>query len=198
MELPFSQACENNKDPILAVISRYFSGDITVWEVGSGTGQHAVHFATHLPHITWQPTDQQEYLKGIQLRITHAGLDNIKPVLPLNVFDHPWPCDGINAVFSANTLHIMGWQGVEAFFQRLGEYLLPEGLFCCYGPFNYDGQFTSESNQRFDLWLKNRDPESGIRDFEAVNALAQAQGMSLLEDVAMPANNRLLVWKKAS
>lgn len=198
MEPPFSQACENNKNPILEVIQRYFCGDITVWEIGSGTGQHAVHFASHLPHLHWQPTDQGEYLRGIQLRLEQAKLDNINPALPLNVFDHPWPSEKIEAVFSANTLHIMSWQAVETFFQRLGEYLQPDGIFCCYGPFNYHGQFTSASNQNFDLWLKNRDPKSGIRDFEAVCELAQQQAMTLLEDVAMPANNRLLVWKKAT
>lgn len=195
MELPFSQACENNKDPILAVIKRYFSGDMTVWEIGSGTGQHAVYFASHLPQLTWQPTDQEEYLKGIHLRLEQANLDNINPALSLNVFDHPWPCEQIEAAFSANTLHIMSWPAADTFFQRLGEYLQPDGLFCCYGPFNYHGKFTSESNERFNQWLKSRDPQSGIRDFEVVCELAEKQGMKLLEDIAMPANNRLLVWK---
>lgn len=199
MELPFSQSCENNKDPILEVIRRHFTSDMTILEIGSGTGQHAVYFAEQLPHVTWQTSDQDpNYLGGLTARIKQTAPQNVKLPVILNVCDEPWPVQEFDSVFTANTLHIMSWESVQVFIQRLGKLLKPNGLFCCYGPFNYQGKFTSESNARFDLWLKDRDPVSGIRDFEAIERLATDVQIQLIEDVAMPANNRLLVWKKST
>ncbi|WP_027147143.1 DUF938 domain-containing protein [Methylobacter marinus] len=193
---PFSQACENNKDPILRVIRPVFSRPLTVWEIGSGTGQHACYFAGQLPHVNWQPTDRQENIAGIELWRQAAGLANLRPPLILDVTDAAWPCTRIEALFTANTLHIMSWRQVQVFFDRLGQYLAPDAPVCIYGPFNYQGRYTSDSNARFDQWLKSRDPLSGIRDFEAVTALAASIGLQLVDDVAMPANNRLLVLSR--
>lgn len=195
MERPFSQACENNKDPILGVIGEYLSDVDFVLEVGSGTGQHAVHFAGHLPHITWQCTDRRENLAGIGSWLQWAGLKNTPPALELDV-NKPWPVDTSPAIYSANTLHIMSWREVELFFQGVAEVLASGGVLCVYGPFNYGGAYTSDSNRDFDGWLQGRDPLSGIRDFEVVDELARQAGLELETDTAMPANNRCLVWRK--
>lgn len=196
MERPFSQACENNKEPILEVLRQYFAEVDLVLEIGSGTGQHAVHFARHLPHLTWQTSDQSMYLPGVRSWLDWAGLDNTPEPLELDV-NRDWPIESAPAVFSANTLHIMSWKEVCLFFQRLDWLLPPAGVLCIYGPFNYGGEYTSDSNARFDQWLKQRDPLSGIRDFESVNEQAIAAGLALLTDRAMPANNRCLVWEKS-
>ncbi|MCP3906690.1 MAG: DUF938 domain-containing protein [Oceanicoccus sp.] len=195
MDLPFSQACENNKAVILEVLQRYFADVDYVLEVGSGTGQHAVFFAEHLPHLYWQAADQQDYLEGINRWLDWAERDNLLPPLPLDV-NQEWPVSTAPAIFSANTVHIMSWQEVERFFSGINKVLEVGGIFCLYGPFNYDGKFTSESNANFEQLLKNRNPLSGIRDFEAVQGLAEQAGLVLLDDLAMPANNRCLVWKK--
>ena len=196
MQKPFSQACENNKQPILDVIGGIFTKPLTVWEIGSGTGQHACHFARHLPYIQWQPTDRQENIAGINAWLIEASLSNLKPPLVLDVTDEVWPCQHIDALFSANTLHIMSWEEVNILFERLAQCLNDGALVCLYGPFNYGGTYTSESNARFDHWLKSRNPLSGIRDFEDVFALAADIGLALIADHAMPANNRLLHFRK--
>ncbi|PPD31664.1 MAG: methylase [Methylomonas sp.] len=193
----FSQACENNKLPILNIISQVFIQSTTVWEIGSGTGQHACFFASQLPHLSWQATDRIEKLAGIQAWIAEANLPNLKPPLALDINDRSWPCQSIDALFSANTLHIISMVEVETLFDRLSQYLNPDGLVCCYGPFNYAGQYTSDSNARFDQWLKAQNPLSGIRDFESICQLAACIGLNLLNDHAMPANNRLLVFQKS-
>lgn len=195
---PFSQACENNKGPILAVLREVFTRPVTVWEIGSGTGQHACFFAEQLTHLTWQPTDRAENLAGIQLWLDEAKLPNLKPPVALNVNEKVWPCAMIDALFSANTLHIMSEAEIEILFRRLGDLLNPNAWVCIYGPFNYAGQFTSESNAHFEQWLKSQNPLSGIRDFEWICQLAQAIGLNLLADHAMPANNRLLVLQKSA
>ncbi|MDP2177798.1 DUF938 domain-containing protein [Methylicorpusculum sp.] len=194
---PFSQACENNKGPILHVLRQIFVKPVTVWEIGSGTGQHACYFAGHLPHVNWQPTDRAEYLPGIEQWITQSGLSNLKSPVMLDVNDAVWPCTSIEALFTANTLHIMSWQEVTVLFVRLKGLLAEDATVCIYGPFNYNGQYTSASNELFDHSLKARDLLSGIRDFEAVVAEAQNAGLNLVEDHAMPANNRLLVFQKS-
>lgn len=197
MSRPFSQACENNKLPILDGLRRHLGSVAAVLEVGSGTGQHAVFFAEQMPHLVWQPSDVGSNLAGIQQWIDAAGLQNVRTPVELDVTAHPWPVERAPAVFSANTAHIMSWEVVERFIAGVGEVLEAGGVFCLYGPFNYGGRYTSESNARFDQWLAQRDPQSAIRDFEAVDALARAAGMVFVEDNPMPANNRLLVWRKA-
>ena len=192
---PFSQACENNKLPILEVISQVFTQPTKVWEIGSGTGQHACFFASQLPHLSWQATDRFENLAGIQFWIEEANLPNLKSPVALDINDRSWPCQSIDALFSANTLHIMSLAEVEMLFERLSHYLSPNALACFYGPFNYQGEFTSDSNARFDQCLKAQNPLSGIRDFESICQLAAGIGLTLLNDHAMPANNRLLVFQ---
>lgn len=193
---PFAEACEENKLPILAVLRTEFAAVRRVLEIGSGTGQHAVFFARELPHLDWQTSDLAEYHPGIRAWIGDAGLVNVRAPLLLDVAHDVWPDTVYDGVFSANTTHIMGWTEVEAMFAGIGRVLAPDGRFCLYGPFNYGGNYTSASNERFDRWLKARDPRSGVRDFEALNGLAEAAELHLVKDYAMPANNRILVWMK--
>lgn len=195
-EKPFSQACENNKEPIVDILKQVFRQPLTVWEIGSGTGQHACHFARRLPHLTWQPTDRAGNIAGIRMWLQETPLPNLRPPLPLDVADSVWPCRSIEALFTANTLHIMSWDEVTLLFQRLAEHLAGQALVCIYGPFNYRGGYTSDSNARFDQWLKQQNPLSCIKHFEQVRALAAAIGLELLADHAMPANNRLLVFER--
>ncbi len=193
MEKPHAPACERNQDVILAVLRDHFSDRRQVLEIGSGTGQHAVHFAAALPHLRWQTADREENLPGIRLWLDEAQLANTPPPLALDV-NHPWPPGRYDAVFSANTLHIMSWPEVERLFAGLSGILAADAKLAIYGPFNYGGRFTSESNAAFDASLKAAAPHRGIRDFEAVDALARAIGLELVEDREMPANNRCLVW----
>lgn len=196
IDKPFSESCAQNRDPILAVLRAGFADRRRVLEIGSGTGQHAVHFGAELTHLVWQTADVQQHHAGIRAWLAEAGLPNVLPPLALDVNQPGWRDGRYDAVFSANTLHIMSWPEVEKFFEGVGEILESGGILAVYGPFNYNGAFTSESNARFDAWLKARDPASGVRDFEAVDALARAQGLHLQQDIAMPANNRTLVWRK--
>ncbi len=198
MQKPFSQACENNKQPILQRIQSIFVDSATVWEIGSGTGQHGCYFAEQLPHLHWQCTDRTENLAGINCWIKESELSNLPLSLALNVTDQHWPCRSIDALFSANTLHIMHRHEVERFFSGLTNYLSADAKVCIYGPFNYLGLYTSASNKQFDQWLKERDPNSGIPDFELIETLAQNAGLELQNDFEMPANNRLLFFKKTS
>jgi SAM-dependent methyltransferase len=195
LDLPFSDACERNKGPILELLRPAFAGCTRVVEIGSGTGQHAVHFARHLPHVTWQPTDRAEYLPGLAARIAAEGPTNLAAPVELDVLQADWPPVRGDGAFSANTLHIMSWPAVVALFAGLPRVLEPGGVLAIYGPFKYSGQFTTASNAAFDAMLRERDPQSGLRDFEAVNSLAEAAGLRLSADHAMPANNQLLVWK---
>lgn len=197
MNKPYAESCEQNRAPILSVLLELLTEPVTLLEIGSGTGQHAVYFAPELPHVCWQPSDRAEYIPGILLWLKEAELPNITPPLVLDVSEPDWPVDSVGAVFSANTVHIMGYPDVERMFAGVGRVLMEGGYFCLYGPFNYGGEFTSDSNARFDAWLKQRDPGSGIRNFEGLDALAQQAGMELYRDYEMPANNRILVWKKA-
>lgn len=193
---PYSEACDRNREPILAAIRPVLAACRAVLEIGSGTGQHAVHFAAALPHLAWYPSDREENLPGIQLWIDEARLANLRPAQALDVTEIPWLTPAVDAVFSANTAHIMHRDEVEAMIAGVGALLPPDGAFLLYGPFNYNGRYTSDSNRHFDAWLKARDAGSGIRDFEAVNALATRAGLVLAQDVAMPANNRILHWRK--
>ena len=194
--LSFSQAAENNKLPIRNVLDRHLQGAESVLEIGSGTAQHAVYFAEHFSNLLWQTTDVPTAIETVKLRIDAAGLPNLPQPVPLDVDQQPWPLANFSAVFTANSLHIMSAASVENFFSKVGQHVETGGLLFIYGPFKYDGEFTTDSNARFDLWLKDRDPLSGIRDFEWVEELATAAGFKLVEDNAMPANNQLLVWRK--
>jgi len=201
-EKPFSIACERNREPIATALDKWMAERRHVLEIGSGTGQHAVFFAQRWPWLQWQPSDHPDHLQGIDAWRDEAALANLAPAFALQAELPPQaplevPSSGplFDAVFTANTLHIMGWAHVQALFAGLPALLAAGALLAVYGPFNYGGAFTSDSNAQFDAWLKARDPRSGIRDVEAVQALAGQSGFQLLEDVPMPANNRLLVWR---
>jgi hypothetical protein len=195
---PFSQACENNKNPILEVLRRWLAGVDRVLEIASGTGQHARYFAEHLRSIEWQPSDLEENHAGIEAwREGYRG-GNLPSPLLIDVTGEDWPTAVPAAVFTANSLHIMPWESVCDFLAYLGRRAPGKSLLLIYGPFNYGGNYTSESNARFDQWLAASHPGGGIRDFEAVDECARAAGYLLMEDCDMPANNRLLVWRKSA
>ncbi|MDO6618818.1 DUF938 domain-containing protein [Shewanella sp. 6_MG-2023] len=199
-QLPFSQACENNKKPILTELKSVFSSSTQVLEIGSGTGQHCVYFAKHLPRLIWQASDQSDYLAQLNSRIHIEGPENLLAAIELDV-TKAWPsaqiATNIDGLFSANTLHIMSESMVVAFFEGLGQYLNLHANVAIYGPFNYQGQFSSDSNAQFDMWLKQNNPQSGIRDIEWITSLASDQGLSLQADTSMPANNRLLHFSRS-
>ncbi len=198
LEKPFSPACENNKQPILRVLEHYLARARSVLEVGTGTGQHAVFFAEHLPHVVWQTSDLPENHAGIHAWLNEYSGSNLKAPIPLDVASGPWPDSMFDAVFTANTAHIMAWHEVLAMLAGV-KYVLPlGGFFVVYGPFNYEGRFTSESNAQFNLLLKQQAPHRAIRDFEAICDAAATEGLSLLEDIAMPSNNRCLVFRKTA
>ena len=194
--LPFSEACERNKEPILGVLRDCFADRTQVLEIGSGTGQHAVHFTRHLTHLTWHPTEQLSYLPDLAARVQLEGHPNLRPPTLLDVRQSVWPVRSVDAVFTANTLHIMSWPEVIAMYHGIGSVLAPGGLLCVYGPFRYDGRYTSESNREFDRALQERDPSSGLRDVQALTALAAPYGLRLMVDHDLPAFNRLLVFAK--
>ena len=192
----FSQACENNKDFILEVLREAFADRRDVLEIASGTGQHACYFAAGLPELEWQPTDMADNLPGMERWLGTYADDNLRPARELDVRWRDWGVEIPEAVFSANSLHIMGWSAVEALFAYLGTGAPAGNRLCIYGPFNYEGLYTSASNARFDQWLAEQNPDSAIRDFEAVDELANSAGYQLRADHSMPANNRFLVWDK--
>lgn len=198
MSLAFSQACENNKSPILSVLNSVLSDSTKVLEIGSGTGQHGVYFAEKLPHLTWLTSDLEVNHPSILARIAHSKLPNIhKPLtLDLNKQWHHLKSSAVDAVFTANTLHIVSISLVNNFFEMLSTHLLKDGILCIYGPFKYDGKFTSASNEGFNAWLQERDKDSGVRDFEYIVKLASNAGLTLINDHVMPANNQLLVFRK--
>jgi hypothetical protein len=196
MRKPFSPSSEQNQAPIFAVLSELFADRRAVLEIGSGTGQHAVYFGSRLPQLTWQPTDLEENLPGICAWTEEAALPNVTAPAGLDVRTGPWPTGPFDAAFSANTVHIMGWPAVVKMFAGLGKALASNATLALYGPFNYGGKFSSESNERFDGWLKMENPESGVRDFEALGALAMAEGFKLSHDFEMPVNNRILAWRR--
>jgi Protein of unknown function (DUF938) len=196
--LPFSQSCENNKGPILHALEALFADRRRVLEIASGTGQHATWFARHMPHLQWQPTERPDHLAVLQPRCAAYEGNNLLSAAPLDVSLRPWETlDQPNAIFTANSLHIMPWESVEDLFAELGVRALADTLLVVYGPFNYGGEYTSPSNAGFDQWLAQQSPFSAIRDFERVDKLANAAGFGLQHDMEMPANNRLLVWRKA-
>jgi hypothetical protein len=197
-DMPYSGACERNKRPVLAVLTHLLSAPGTVLEIGTGTGQHAVFFAEALPHLTWQPSDRPDVFKTSLARIRAANLSNLEMPVPLDVASSPWPVTRADAVYSANTAHIMSWPEVTAMFGGVAELLSPGQPFCLYGPFHYQGRATSASNESFDRQLRSENPAMGIRDLEDLQPLAASHGLELQGDIVMPANNRMLVWRAKS
>ncbi|MGV8933360.1 MAG: DUF938 domain-containing protein [Gallionellaceae bacterium] len=195
---PYAESCDVNREPILDVLRVWFADRKHVLELASGTGQHAVHFGRALPHLLWQTSELQQNHAGIQMWLDEAQLPNVRAPVLIDANDAVWPVQNVDAIFCANSVHIMSWAEVEKLFAGISRVLTQGGILCLYGPFNYNGKFTSESNARFDVWLKSRNPKSGVRDFEALNKLAAAQNMKLLKDIEMPINNRTLIWQRTS
>lgn len=194
---PYSESCEQNQAPILEILRETLANQKHVFEIASGTGQHAVYFGRALPHLTWQTSELAQNHEGILAWLNEAQLSNVLPPVAIDVNHDRWPIEIVDTVFNANTVHIISWPEVERMFAGIARVLSAGGILCLYGPFNYGGRFTSESNARFDAWLKSRNKNSGVRDFEAINRLAETYGLFLLRDVAMPSNNRTLVWQRA-
>ncbi len=191
----FSASAEQNKTPILEVLKSSLSAVVSVLEIGSGTGQHAVYFGAALTHLCWQTSDLEQRHASILAWLQESGLPNVLPPISLDV-DKEWPKKHFEAVFSANTTHIMSWPQVEQMYSGVGRILQSNGLFVLYGPFNFAGNYTSASNGRFDVKLKQRDPESGIRNFEDLNRLAVEHQLLFEQEVAMPVNNKILIWRR--
>lgn len=192
-DLPYSEAAWRNRGPILEQLLRLLPSRGHLLEIGSGTGQHAVHFAPAYPRLTWQPTEQREHLEGLNARLRLEGAANILPAIELDVLG-AWPDRQFAAAYSANTAHIMPWPAVCAMFAGIGARLVPGGLFCLYGPFNVGDSFTAVSNEEFDRQLRARDPAMGLRNLEALAALAAEHKMKLMQSLQLPANNQLLVF----
>ena len=201
---PHAPASGRNRQAILEVIKIEFGDCGSVLEIGSGTGQHAVFFAEAMPWMTWQTSDLAENHQGIRSWIADSGLPNVRDPILLDVRqadgvdnEYDGVCDAAyDGVFSANTAHIMSIEAVRCMFDVVGRLLSPGGVFCLYGPFNQDGAFTSESNERFDQSLRNQDPAMRIRDLEELDGFAGESAMRRERLYAMPANNLLAVWRK--
>ena len=191
----FSQACDNNKTAILQHLTHYFCRASDILEVGSGTGQHATYFASQLPHLLWQPSDLRENHEAIQYWITRHPSKNLLTPIEFDV-ESKWPDVSYTGIFTANTLHIMSIEQVEILFQNLHNILNQAGYFLVYGPFNHNGKYTSESNEQFDQYLRNRHSKMGIRNDDFIIDLAHANQLKFIEDNPMPANNRLLCFQK--
>ena len=180
----------------MSILTELFKQKGSVLEIGSGTGQHAVYFAEHCPHLHWHTSDKVENHDAINAWVSEYRFENLIPPIRLDVSADKWPEVNFQYVFSANTAHIMSWKEVVDMFVGIGRVLKPSGLFALYGPFNYSGHFTSASNKQFDKILKSNDPLMGIRDEEKINDLATNQQLTLVADYKMPANNQLLVFQK--
>lgn len=194
---PYSQACENNKTYILPILQQAFSKTKSVLEIGTGTGQHAVYFSANLPHLSWHTSDLDINHAGINLWLNEFPSTNLHAPLTLDLSES-WPVNKVSAIYTSNTLHIVSWALVKSFFSGVQKHLELNGKLCIYGPFNYEGKFTSESNASFDVWLKERNELSGIRDYEKILMLADKAGLTLIKDHEMPANNRLLEFIKVN
>lgn len=164
-------------------------------EIGSGTGQHAVYFSALYPWLSWQPSDLLEHHAGITAWIDDSGLENVKAPIELDVRTD-WPESRFDLIFSANTVHIMSSAAVEHLFANMTDCMNEQSVLLLYGPFNYQGNYTSDSNAEFDRWLKQRDANSGIKNFEWLQDIAGESGLKCTEDIDMPANNRILIWRK--
>lgn len=195
MQKPYSEAANRNKDPILDVLKKYINSG-KLFEVGSGTAQHCVYFASYFSNLTWVASDRPEYHEGINAWLYEANLSNVEGPIKFVIGEDTFPNQTFDYVYSSNTLHIMSWKECLIFFDLLGDNLKRDAYIFFYGPFNYDGQFTSESNFAFDQMLRARDPNSGIRDFSDIKYILESKGFEFINDHKMPANNRLLVFKR--
>lgn len=196
--LPFSEACERNKQAIAQVLKVVLPSRAIVLEIGSGTAQHAVYFAEYLLDIQWQCSDVRAQLPAIKARLAMEGKGRLPMPIELDVPTEAWPSGPFDAVFTANTLHIMPWDHTSVLLERAGTVLKPGGLLLIYGPFLDGGVHTAPSNEAFDRSLKARDPAMGVRDALQVKTLAAEHGLVAEADLALPANNRMLLFRKSA
>lgn len=196
MGKPYASASARNAAPILGVLRHELRDRSALFEIGSGTGQHAVTFAAALPGLTWQTSDLEQSHDGIRAWIEESGLDNVLPPVHFDVLTAGAASGEYDAVFSANTAHIMSYAAVQRMFELAGTMLRSGGVFCLYGPFSRGGQFSTASNEAFDASLRARNSSMGIRDLDDLEGLAGRNGMQLARTYAMPANNLLLIWSR--
>jgi len=195
MKKPFAAAADENKEAIAAVLLTELANANHIIEIGSGTGQHAIHFSKLLPHLTWHCSDQSSHIAGIQLWLESAGLNNTPPAFVLDV-SQDWPKQIYDAAYAANIAHIMHWPEIEDLFAGLSTILGHGAYFYLYGPFSFDTKFSSQSNQAFDQFLRQQDPHSGLRDKNELDQLALKHGLIAAASWAMPTNNHILSWQK--
>ena len=195
-DLPFAPAAERNRGPILAALREHLPAAGEVLEIGAGTGQHAVYFAAECPGLTWQPSDRAEHLPGLRARVAAEGPANCRAPVELEVAAETWPVARADVVYAANVAHIMSWERVMDMLAGVGHVLVPGGLLALYGPFHRDGRPTADSNAAFDRELRARDPQQGLRDDREVFSAAAANGLCLAHDIDLPANNRLLLFRR--
>ncbi len=195
LKKPFAPAAKENRNVILDVLKQEFKNKNSVLEIGSGTGQHAAYFSQHLPYLSWQASDKKEMLTGISMWINDTKASNALPPIALDV-NLSWPQQQYDAAYAANIAHIMHWNEIEALFSGLNQTLTDKAVFCLYGPFNINGNYTSESNRNFDQWLRNRDPKSCIRDKDDLDQLAVDNDFQISTQWEMPANNKILSWRR--
>ena len=194
----FSGAAERNKHAIRDVLRSYLAPGAEVLEIASGTAQHALHMASTMPDIVWQPSDRDVDEYGLRDAIAGATLENLRPPIVLDVTRFPTFRAEYDAVYSANCIHVMPHENLAHYIAGAAKALKPLGMMMLYGPFNYGGRYTGEGNERFDAFLAERYPGGGIRDFEEVDALARRAGLQLHDDHAMPSDNRFLVWRNTA
>ncbi|MGI9238239.1 MAG: DUF938 domain-containing protein [Woeseiaceae bacterium] len=194
-EKPFSEAAANNAGSVLEILRHEFQDVTDVLEIGSGTGQHAVRFAAELGHLDWQTSDLEDNHSGIRAWLAEAGLANVRPPLTLDV-RRATIGKKYDAVYSANTVHIMSFDAVSKMMPLVAKVLRPDGVFCLYGPFRRFGGFNTPSNAQFDAFLRQRDAEMGIRDLEVLDKLGAEHRMQRRSLYAVPSNNLVVVWQK--
>lgn len=193
----WADSAEQNKTVISEVIAPYLATAKSVLEIGSGTGQHAVHLAAQHPHLSWQPSEHPSNLAMLEENLQQHGLPNIQAPQALDASAEQWPALEADLVYSANTLHIMSWSSVCQLFQHLGQIPAAKPVLF-YGPFRFEDRDFAPSNEAFDQWLKQRDAQSGIRDIRALEEQGETVGLSLEQAIEMPANNHILVWKRST
>ena len=197
MTKAFAPAAERNRQPIVDLLRRVLPADGLVLEVASGTGQHAEFFSETLPALRWQPSDiSAQALESIRTRVRDAARENLLAPLELDVREMPWPVERSDAILCINMIHIAPWEATVALFRGAAGLLDPNAPLITYGPYRLHGQHTSFSNQAFDETLRSRNPAWGVRDIDALSALAGEEGFVLDARFEMPANNMTLCWRR--
>ncbi len=192
-----SPACERNRGPILEVLREVFPSSGRVLEIAAGTGMHSAWFAPRLPGLTWQPTDiGDSALASLRAWREEVAAPNLLEPLRLDTRDPVWPVSDVQAALCCNMIHISPWESAVGLFAGLGRVLDAGGVFVLYGPFRLDGVHHAPSNEAFDRSLRSRDPSWGVRDLDAVTAVAAEHGLVQEELRALPANNHAVVFRK--